>query len=236
MSELKLQIRHPNGQERVTVPGASTLGDFIELLASKTGMSAAELQISFGFPPKPLIAANPAHLTTTLIPSGECVTIQRSDQPTLGPAGRQDPANRPAKRARPATEVIDLDGEASDETIEPDMLVHSSNSQELDQLAAMFDRPKAERALELCGSFESALQMLLSDDAKPASIQPPAAPGASDESFRFLSYNIWFDPLEQPARMHQLGQLIASSRADFIGAPSLICVGAEICVDQLCKK
>jgi len=100
----KLQIRHPQGQERLEVQPDSVLGDFIELLSQKCGISPSRLQISFGFPkPSALVGASPDDLTTSLIPKGECVTVCESQEPTLLlPQDARPPEAAPQALARPA--------------------------------------------------------------------------------------------------------------------------------------
>ena len=104
---MKVQLRFPAGQERLTLENDSTLGAFIDTVAEKSSIPAQHVQISFGYPPKSLMAANPASLISDHFGNGECITVNECpEDPTLArsaPEAPEAPAAAPAPvSSRPA--------------------------------------------------------------------------------------------------------------------------------------
>jgi len=99
---MKVQLRFPAGQERLTLENDSTLGAFIDTVAEKASIPAQHVQISFGYPPKSLMAANPDSLISDHFGNGECITVNECpEDPTLARSAPEAPAAAPVS-SRPA--------------------------------------------------------------------------------------------------------------------------------------
>eukprot|EP00658_Telonema_sp_P-2_P083256 TRINITY_DN8968_c0_g2_i3.p1 TRINITY_DN8968_c0_g2~~TRINITY_DN8968_c0_g2_i3.p1 ORF type:complete len:423 (-),score=84.54 TRINITY_DN8968_c0_g2_i3:123-1391(-) len=83
------------------------------------------------------------------------------------------------------------------------------------QLTEMgFPEQECRDALAACGgNLDHALARLLGE-VVPA--MAPAPVSSPPQSLRFLTYNLWFDPLEQQSRVKGLAGVIASCAPDFI--------------------
>lgn len=80
--DIRIQLRHPAGQERLTIPAESTVGAFIQLVAEKTGMPVARMQLSRGYPPSALVVPTEsiAASVSEYFCNGDSVLV--SDNPT----------------------------------------------------------------------------------------------------------------------------------------------------------
>lgn len=80
---LRMRVRHKGGQENVSAEPDMTLGAFAALLSEKTGVSAARLVVKFGYPLKPLTGGIASAAVSSVFSSGESLTVEEGDVPSV---------------------------------------------------------------------------------------------------------------------------------------------------------
>lgn len=78
-----MRVRHKGGQENLSLEPDMTLGAFAALLSEKVGVPATRLVIKFGYPLKPLTGGNGSAALNTVFSSGESLTVEDGDAPSV---------------------------------------------------------------------------------------------------------------------------------------------------------
>ncbi|PNW79281.1 hypothetical protein CHLRE_09g409050v5 [Chlamydomonas reinhardtii] len=91
MSSLTLRCRGPSGQATVSVDAASPIADFLALLAEKTGVPAACIEILSGFPPKQIQVPSEGAVSALGLANGDTLTVRQGAAPALPPAAALPP-------------------------------------------------------------------------------------------------------------------------------------------------
>ncbi|KAG2437463.1 hypothetical protein HXX76_006113 [Chlamydomonas incerta] len=91
MSSLTLRCRGPSGQATVSVDAASSIADFLALLAEKTGVPAACIEILSGFPPKQIQVPSEGAVSALGLANGDTLTVRQgaAAPPPAAPAASQ---------------------------------------------------------------------------------------------------------------------------------------------------
>ena len=127
---------------------------------------------------------------------------------------------------------VDSDETVDDEVIDLCSSPQPAEDRALNMLTNMgFDEGLCRRAIAQCGTAEAATEWLLQHQKSEPAAEPAATyrgnssaterVGAGNidqqrDTIKFLTWNIWFDPLEQPTRMKAMGDIIQKESPDFV--------------------
>ncbi|KAG2426130.1 hypothetical protein HYH02_014845 [Chlamydomonas schloesseri] len=140
MSSLTLRCRGPSGQATVTVDAASSIADFLALLAEKTGVPAACIEILSGFPPKQIQVPAEGAVSALGLANGDTLTVRQGAAPPPPPAASQQPqvapsapAASPAAAGAAAAAAGALDGAAGFADMDEDEMLARAIAASLEQ-------------------------------------------------------------------------------------------------------
>lgn len=97
---IKVRLRHPRGVSTLDIdPESTTLSDLRVLIFSSTEIPPNEQELKYGYPPKPILSAEDATLSSIPISKGEQIIV------TSLPAGSSSRAQNSAETSRVPVEL-----------------------------------------------------------------------------------------------------------------------------------